>query len=259
MTLVTLKDRASDPLVKSLYNMSVKEYEVNSDYIVPIMEKNKKPICMFINHSSMISWTAAPTALIDWAEQTGLNNRYDMVANYHKILLGLPILGSVAKRVGGGITLPTIDHAVSFLKSNPNTILGTMPEGSNCAYKHETPVAPFRQFGLIKAAILSDCLILLATQKGTEEWDITIPFKIRPKNRIGLNIPLKFKPIKLRINIDVFNPGITSEAFKALPKVQQRFVITDIAHKMRLQMLRAYNALGENNEQFSSKTQQKVQ
>lgn len=242
MTVVSLKERGNDNIINGLMKMSVSDYSINND-IVPVMMDCERPICMFINHSSMISWTAAPLALIDWSSKTGLNEKFDMIANYHKFLLNTPVLGKLAKRIGGGITLPSVEYATNYLIENPNTILGTMPEGSNCVYKHETPVAEFKQFGLIKAAILSDSMILLTTQKGTENWDITFPFKIRYKNRIGLNVPMKFRPIELKLNVSVFDPEITSKGFKSLSKNQQRDFIKQVSHKMRLQMIRAHNAL----------------
>jgi hypothetical protein len=219
---------------------SVRDYTITGMSEFFSSHDESRPVTAFLNHGSMVSWAAVLPCIIQTA--TKLIPEYSFGSNYHKLLRAMPVLGNVAGAIGGlESNLETVDDTVEHLEKHPKIVMGTMPEGSNCSFDFKSIIAPFSQFGLIKASILSNSDVLLIVHKGTEAWDRNVIPLIG--KRKAVKVPIGFKRCDLTIDFNRFNIDVTRSEYESLNKKQRKECLRDVGEDMRQAMLDVHNRL----------------
>lgn len=204
---------------------------------------NGEPAFAFLNHSEPTSWI--PTVALLAKEiikrvKTGKSENTKVFILFHPKLYSIPLFKNLAAKCSIKVTKKEDIEAV--VKSNKNVCFGTCPEGDNCFFDFDSPIAPFRQFGLIKMAMQLGVKICVYT--GYEETRQAVSVKVPliglfRKGAKALRIPV-IRPTKLLMTYSFLTPSITPSEFNALDAEGQRAAVTNFGNIMRNTMEQHY-------------------
>jgi hypothetical protein len=205
-----------------------------------------KPFVVMYQHNDLFSWAnSVPSHIqyvIDTQKKYGIKC-YPFIL-MHKAVLTTPVFKDVAKYYVGN-TLSGYKELIDILKNVPQAFVATAPEGSNCNFLYDDPLADFEVLGLLKASLETDTNIVMACIK--QEKPMSIPVRLPlvkqfKKNAEGIRIPF-LRRVKVNSVYEIYRKPITPEQFNALTKEQQKQVVNDVAKDIRKQMIEKYNAI----------------
>ena len=207
---------------------------------------NGAPTIILMSHSEPASWV--PALALTTREtikriKAGLSEDYKMFAIFHPKLYSVPIFSQLVKKCSVKVTKKEDIEAV--IKNNKNTIFLTCPEGDNCFFDFDGPIAPFRQFGLIKMALQLGVQMMVYTgyEETRQAFSVKVPLiGLIRKGAKALRIPL-IRPTKLLVTYSHIAPSITPGKFNALDANSQRIAVAAQADIIRELMIEHYEYL----------------
>lgn len=205
-----------------------------------------KPFVVMYQHNDLFSWANSVPShvqyVIDTQKKYGIK-RYPFIL-MHKAVLTTPVFKDIAKYYVCN-TLSGYKELIDILKNVPEALVATAPEGSNCNFLYDDPIADFDSLGLLKAALETDTNIVMACIK--QEKPMSLPVRLPlvkqiKKNAEGIRLPF-FRRVKVNSVYWIYRKPITPEQFSALTKEQQKQVVSDVAKDIRKQMIERYNTI----------------
>lgn len=205
-----------------------------------------KPFVVMYQHNDLFSWANSVPSHVQYVIDTQKKyniKRYPFIL-LHKAVLETPVFKDIAKYYVCN-TLSGYKELIDILKNVPDALVATAPEGSNCNFVYDDPIADFNSLGLLKAALETDTNVVLACIK--QEKPMSIPVNLSfvsqfKKGAKGIRIPF-FKKIKVNSVYEIYRKPISPEQFNALTKEQQKQVVDDVARDIRKKMIAGYNAI----------------
>jgi hypothetical protein len=207
---------------------------------------NGEPTFAFLAHNEPTSWL--PTVALLTKEvikriEFGDSENTKVFILFHPKLHSVPIFKHLAAKCSIKITRK--EDIAEVIKNNRNVCFGTCPEGDNCFFDFDSPIAPFRQFGLIKMAI--ELGVKMCVYSEHEETRQAVSVKVPliglfRKGAKALRIPL-IRPTRLLITYSHLMPTMTPAEFAALDAHCQRIAVADQADIIRKRMQEQYEYL----------------
>ena len=205
-----------------------------------------KPFIVITQHNDMLSWISLVPVNAEFVltlEQKHDKKIYPFVV-FHSAVDAVPFLKDLAKKFSGNVIRDYSD-ALRVLSSVQGAGIGTCPEGSNCNFIYDDPVAKFTQHGLIKAALMTGANIFYLTIKQETPLSINlkIPFlDLLVEDAIGFKVPF-WKPVKMIGVYDLYETSMTPEEFHVLSKLEQRQYVQIVSERIRRQMNERYKTI----------------
>ncbi len=200
----------------------------------------------FLSHNEPTSWL--PTVALLAKEiikriKDGKSIDSKVFILFHPKLYSVPIFSRLAKKCSIKVTKKEDIEAV--IKNNKNVCFGTCPEGDNCFFDFDSPIAPFRQFGLIKMAMQLGVRMCVYTSYEDSRQAVSVKVPLIGLFRKGakaLRIPL-IRPTKLLITYTHITPNITPRVFAELDDDEQREAVSNMSNIIRDTMKEHYEYL----------------
>ena len=207
---------------------------------------NGTPSFAFISHNDPTSWIQFAALLGSNAAKRireGTAAKSKAFILFHPKLYSLPLFSTLAAKYSVKVTCP--DDIAEIVLNNKNVCFGTCPEGDNCFFDFDEPIAPFRSYGLIKMALqlgINMC-VLTSHQDKKQSISVKVPLLgVLRKGAKSLRIPL-IRPTKLLMTYSYVTPHIRPEVFNALDEDGQRKAVNTAAIEIRNTMEGHYEYL----------------
>ena len=207
---------------------------------------NKEPSIILMNHNEPASWMPALTLMVRETIKRiklGISEDYKLFIIFHPKLYSVPIFSRILKRCSVKVTRK--EDIAEVIKNNRTPMFLTCPEGDNCFFDFDGPIAPFRQFGLIKMAMQLGVKIMVCTAYEETKQSVSVKLPLIGLIRKGskaLRIPL-IRPTKLLITYSHITPDINPSEFNALDANSQRVAVAAQADIIRELMIEHYDYL----------------
>lgn len=207
---------------------------------------NGEPCVAFLNHNCPSSWiqfvaVAGSDAAARMREGTAVKSK--AFALFHQALYSLPLFSALANRYSVKVT--KAEDIASIIKKHKNVVFGTCPEGDNCFFDFENPIAPFRQYGLIKMSLELGVKICIFTSHQEKAQSVSVKVPLLNKLRKGataLRLPF-VRPTKLLMTYSYIKPSMSPKKFAELSAEDKRIAIAELANKVRDMMIRHHGYL----------------
>lgn len=205
-----------------------------------------KPAVVVAQHNDMFSWVGLVPTMCEFvleAKKTAGRPIYPF-AVFHKSLDVVPLLGGLASKFTGNV-IPDFSTALQILSNVEGSVVGTCPEGANCNFMYDEPVGQFSQYGLIKAALMTDANIFYLTIKQDQKLSFEIGFPMLGMlvdGATGLKLPM-WRPSKIKGVCDFYQSDMTSEQFRMLSRIEQRQYVQIVGDRLRRMMNDRYASI----------------
>ena len=209
----------------------------------------RKPIVVLLQHNDLFSWVSETPALHEHLVrmQAKYNRKIYPFILFHLSVGKTPIIRDIAKfYVANAVHLTSYKDVIDVLSDQESgAYIGTSPEGVNCNFEFDEPVADFSTFGLIKAALQTGATITVVTAKQEKPLSVSIPvpgLKLVKPGAKGIKIPF-YRRAGLKLVYEIYEPGITPDQYNAMTKVEQKNVLMAVARDCRKMMIERYSKM----------------
>ncbi|MFA6032325.1 MAG: hypothetical protein WC889_05450 [Myxococcota bacterium] len=201
------------------------------------------PLVIIVAHGSILGPLPVMAAFGRMYLRHGLGN--EMIGFYaHRAVEMTPGMCRFFEMFGMLTKVPTVIELVRLLKNGDIRVAGNSFEGTSCLFSWDEEIGPFRNGGMLDAAIKAEAAICLIVHKGTEPWSVklnlpggkTVPFI---KGLRGINLflgPIK-KLDRLTILCSRYKPGIKRLEYEELEASQRRAVLKAELEKLRQRLI----------------------
>lgn len=200
---------------------------------------------VFAQHNDPIAWLYLLPSIFRYV----INNlpegkRALPVTFFHEDLLRLPGAGNLAKTFIGN-TVTSYKEVIEKLESDEPYVMATCPEGSNCMFEYDSPVAEFQQFGLIRAAIQTGVPICVLSFKQDKKMSIPVKVPRLTKGNGKLRIPYITRKNTLTAKYEFIDCPISKDDFAVMNKIERMNAVYQVSSLIKRSMIENFEVLND--------------
>jgi len=204
------------------------------------------PVCWLLNHNAAASWMpVVPIIGLHLKDEAAKRSMslYPYVI-FHNDMNLIPIAKTISKKITGN-NVGSFQEAVDILSDDKMNVVATCPEGMNCIYDFDSPVAEFQQLGLIKAALMSGSKIVVCTMRHRFPFSVNIPIpgisEVKEGAK-GIRFPIvRRTDNKLRYRL--WQPPFSKYEFNNMSEEEQTNALKEVSNMIRQVMIDDYTKI----------------